>query len=203
VDATRTTVTKGTETQRTNLMTTMTPNQTKMAQRAAQLLETGFVVIDFETTGFPSDPKVAIIEVAVIDHRGGVLLNTLVQPGCSIPMRASQVNGIYDDDVVDALPFEALYPDLMALLDGQIAIAYNHTFEQGIINTVCGRYDMTAPTADWRCAMRAYAMYRDLRGFSSLVKACTAEGITIENAHRALGDCKMTLALMYTMAQLA
>jgi DNA polymerase-3 subunit epsilon len=181
-------------------MNTLSPRAQHMARRAAELLEHGFVVIDFETTGFPSDPNVAIIEAAVIDHRGAVLLNTLVQPGCAIPSAASRVNGIYDDDVTDAPPFQVVYPRLLECLEGKIAIAYNHTFEQGMFKTVCARYQLAPPNADWRCAMRAYASYKSLRGFASLSKACAAEGITTADAHRALGDCRMTLALVYSMA---
>ena len=181
-------------------MSMLNPRQLETAKRAAAMLENGFVVIDFETTGFPSDPNVAIIEVAVIDHRGSVLMNTLVQPGCHIPSGASRVNGIYDKDVIDAPPFDAVYPELLGILEGQSAVAYNHTFEQGMLKTVCGRHQVATPNTEWRCAMRSYATYKGLRGFASLTKACTMEGITIDNAHRALGDCKMTLALMYMMA---
>jgi DNA polymerase III epsilon subunit-like protein len=37
-------------------------------------------------------------------------------------------------------------------------------------------------------------------GFSKLVVACEKEGIPVQNAHRALGDCPMTLVLIRKMA---
>lgn len=174
----------------------------QMAKRVSDLLETGFVVIDFETTGFPSDPNVAIIEVAVINHRGETLINTLVNPEAHIPSGASRVNGIYDADVRHAPTFAQIYGQLADALDGKHAIAYNHSFEKSMLAVCCTRHNLAIPSTEWMCAMRGYASYRGLRRQTKLTSACMAEGITIQDAHRALGDCKMTLALMYTMASL-
>jgi DNA polymerase-3 subunit epsilon len=171
-----------------------------MAKRAAELLAQGFVVIDFETTGFPSEPGAAIIEVAAINHRGETLLNTLINPERRIPYAASKVNGIYDKDVLNAPTFAQVYDQLAGVLEGQRAIAYNHEFEKGMLAVCCRRHELALPATDWSCAMRAYAKYRGLRWFTKLTAACATEGIVVENAHRALGDCKLTLALMYTMA---
>ncbi|MFN8529123.1 MAG: 3'-5' exonuclease [Anaerolineae bacterium] len=174
--------------------------QLTIAKRAAHLLDQGCVIIDFETTGFPTDVGVGIVEVAVIDHRGGVLMNTLVNPERHIPSGASNVHGIHDDDVANAPTFREVFPDLMRLLNEQRAVSYNYTFEKGMLNAVCTRHSLSIPEPQWSCAMRDYAVFRGLRGFASLSKACAREGITIADAHRALGDCKMTLALLYTMA---
>ncbi len=176
------------------------PRRLEMAKRAAELLEQGFVVIDFETTGFPSDPTTRIVEVAVMDHRGGVLLNTLVNPQRHIPSSAARVHGIRDRDVVNAPTFAEVYPMLADLIVNTRAVAYNYTFERAMLSLVCDQCGLPPPTVDWRCAMRAYQSFRGLRGFKSLSDACMAEGITIADAHRALGDCKMTLALIYMMA---
>lgn len=184
-------------------MTILAPRQREMAVRAAQLFEAGFVVIDFETTGFPSDPETRIVEVAVIDHRGRTLLNTLINPERHIPSGASRVHGITDRHVKNAPTFSAVYAELSPLLDERRAVAYNHSFERGMMALVCGQHALPAPAADWRCAMRAYQGFRGLRNFTSLTNACTTEGITIADAHRAMGDCKMTLALMYIMASAA
>ncbi len=165
----------------------------------AALFERGFVVIDFETTGFVS-PTVEIIEVAIMDHHGAVLLDTLVKPTQHIPSGASRVNGIYDHDVQGAPGFLAVYPKLLRHLSGQPVVAYNYTFERGILGSVTGRYGLSIRVDPWVCAMRKYAALKGYGRFAKLTTAAAAEGITVADAHRALGDVRMTLALMQRMA---
>lgn len=176
----------------------------QMAGRAADLIKNGFVVVDLETTGLDYDPKVEIVEVAVLNHQGETLLNTLVKPVHKIPRGASRVHGIYDRDVALAPTFEQVYPQIKEVLHGQAVIAYNFTFEQNIFKALCSRHQQIAfePTS-WHCAMRAYQAYTGSEMFTSLTKACLRESVTVENAHRALGDCLMTLGLIRKMAAAA
>lgn len=179
---------------------TVTPRQLSIIKRSAELLDGGCVVIDFETTGFPTDPDVGIVEVAVIDSRGGILMNTLINPQRRIPSSATKIHGIRDKDVVNAPTFADIFPDLARILSSTPAVAYNYSFEKAMIAAVCKRCDLIVPKVEWSCAMRAYTVYKGLRAFKSLSSACSEEGIVVENAHRALADVKMTLALLYTMA---
>lgn len=165
-----------------------------------ELFESGFVVIDLETTGFPTDSRVEIIEVAILGSDGEPLLDTLVKPKWRIPAGASRVNGIYDDDVIDAPPLSEVYPQILETLQGLPAIAYNAPFEEGIFDTVSFREDLPAPgPLGWFCAMRGYKSYAGLRRFVKLTQACASEGIKVQNAHRAMGDCLMTLELLKRM----
>jgi len=43
---------------------------------AKTLLTRPFVILDYETTGFDQEP----VQVALIDHLGNTLINTLVNP---------------------------------------------------------------------------------------------------------------------------
>lgn len=165
------------------------------------LFDGGFVILDLETTGLTNDPNVDIVDVAVVSHHGEILLNTLVKPAQSIPLVASRIHGIYDEDVTAAPSFLEIYPQLMALLNGKIVVVYNHSFDQDILRAVCRRLKqpMVTPT-EWYCAMRAYSVYSSSTRYQKLTVACEREGIPLASAHRALGDCLMTLALMKKMA---
>ncbi len=172
-----------------------------IARSAARLLAEGFVLLDLETTGLDRDPGVEIVEIAILNHRGEVLLNTLVRPQGRIPSQASRVHGITDAAVVDVPPFEEVYEAIAGRLAGQTAVAYNYTFERNILHAVCRRHQKppVAPQK-WWCAMRAYQAFIRSRGWYTLRKACARERIRIDDTHRALGDCQMTLALLYVMA---
>lgn len=169
---------------------------------AASLLDSGFVIIDLETTALTDDPRVDIVEVGIINHRGDVLMETLVKPKYPISPRATSIHGISNSDVADAPGFEKIYQQLADILNEQDVVAYNHTFEQGILATVCRRYEKPVFTVrEWHCAMRAYAAFH--RGHERWIKletACRMEHIAVQNIHRAMGDCRMTLALMQKMA---
>jgi DNA polymerase-3 subunit epsilon len=177
----------------------MSGTKASVIERVARLMRDGCVIIDLETTGFV-EPSVAIVEVAVIDQRGDVLLNTLVKPDKRIPSGASAVHGIFDHDVADAQPFDTLYPQLAEIMGGRCVVSYNYTFEKGILEAVCKRYRQPMFEVTWTCAMRDYATYKRLSQSRKLTQACLTEGIMIKDAHRALGDCLMTLALMRKMA---
>lgn len=169
--------------------------------QAAEWFKTGFLVLDLETTGLSDDPKVEICEVAVLNHEGQILLQTLVKPIRPIPMAASRVHGISSIMVKDAPPFKQVYPDLAALLNGQRVVAYNAPFEQAILDVVCQRekLDPPAPT-QWICAMRTVSAYFGTQRFMKLSVACGQLGIKVSGAHRAVGDCQLTLAVMKKMA---
>ena len=65
--------------------------------------------LDTETTGLGSDAE--LCEMAVVDHRGNVVLNTLVKPLRSIPAAATAIHGIRDEEVASA-------PSLPEILEG-------------------------------------------------------------------------------------
>lgn len=181
----------------------MTPNAREtIAQQAANLLQSGFVLIDFETTGLPNNPSVEIVEIAILDHTGATVMDTLVKPENPIPRDASAIHGITDQDVADQPTFPELYDQLEVIFEDRVVVAYNHTFEADILVRVCDRHDLEyIDPQEWWCAMRAYQRYIGARRYVKLTLAAQQQNITVVNAHRAKGDCIMTLELMKKMAQ--
>src|SRR5205814_1881064 len=72
------------------------------------------VFLDSETTGL--DHQAEIIEIAIVDARGAVLLDTFVRPDSRIPPEVTRIHGIVDAMVAGAPRWPALYPQLFALL---------------------------------------------------------------------------------------
>jgi DNA polymerase-3 subunit epsilon len=177
----------------------------KVARRVAALVGEGFVILDLETTGLSDDPGVAVVEVGILSSDGDVLLETLVNPERSIPSAARAVHGITDEEVANAPSFKEVYPLMAERLNGQIVVVYNAPFEQKVLAAVYPRYNLLPlRPRRWACAMRLYTDFRWITDrYFKLSVACDQEGIIIENAHRAIGDCRMTLALMRKMADFA
>lgn len=172
---------------------------------ARQALHEEALIIDFETTGFAGSE---IVQVGVLDTAGAVLLETLVRPQGRIPARATQVHGITAAMVREAPTLPDLYDTLAGLLRGRHAVAYNAAFEQAILRGEAARHGRPLlKPGRWSCAMINYARYRgvwnpqfgDYR-WHSLSSAAQQQGIPVDAAHSATGDCRMTLALMHRMA---
>ncbi|MFQ8832553.1 MAG: exonuclease domain-containing protein [Ruthenibacterium lactatiformans] len=92
---------------------------------------TELAVLDFETTGLvPGQDEV--LQVAVVDETGAVLMNEYCRPQRHTAWAdAQKVNGIAPQDVCGKPPFEALVPRLQEILSGaRRVVAYNDGFEK-------------------------------------------------------------------------
>jgi|SRR5579875_168322 len=162
------------------------------------------IILDTETTGLTGN--VEIVDIAVIDTYGHVLLNTLVRPTCPIPREATAIHGITDDMVATAPTFSELWPYLRGLLCHYPLTIYNAAYDTRVIRQLASRERYSYPPIRAYCAMLAYAAFRGIRGiygdfqWHKLTQAATYIGADIGTAHRALGDCQTTLNLIRAMA---
>ena len=70
-----------------------------------------FCVLDTETTGLKD---AEICQIAIIDHTGEVLFNTLVKPVKPIPSDAVRVHGITNEQVQNAPSWAEVAPKVVA-----------------------------------------------------------------------------------------
>lgn len=71
-------------------------------RQACAWLEVNALILDTETTGLGDDAEVAeVVELAVIDCAGAVLLDTLVRPSGRVPAEAAAIYGITDAMLAD------------------------------------------------------------------------------------------------------
>jgi DNA polymerase III subunit epsilon len=183
-------------------------HQQEVVQWAQELMRRdNFYVLDTETTGVGKTDE--IVQMGIVDKQGNVIMNQLVKPTISIPQGASNVHGIYETDVADSPTFKEIYIDLSKMLAGQIVIAYNMDFDWRMLQQSSAKYRLPdIRTGKRDCAMKQYAKYngkwnskRRSYVWHKLGNAAIQEGITVENAHDAVGDVLMTLALIQKMAE--
>lgn len=162
-----------------------------------------WILVDTETTGFDSGAEV--IDLAILDRHGNVLLNTLLRPQRSIPAAASRVHGLTDRHVREAQTFPQIWPQLRAILANRALIAYNVQFDARLLEQTASRYGITLMAQSKDCVMKRYAEYRIARAphgarrAYSLEDACRYHALPI-GGHRALADCRATLELLKVMA---
>ena len=178
----------------------------QVLQWAQDLMKRDFYVLDTETTGLGKHDE--IVQIAIIDQDGNTALNELIKPTILIPFGASKVHGIYDRDVADACNFRDIYIALSKLLAGQVVVAYNMDFDWRMLRQSSVKHSLPDIRLGRRdCAMKQYARYKGKwaggrRGYKwhKLGNAVVQEGLDAVNAHDALGDAMMTLALVQKMA---
>ena len=142
--------------------------------------------LDTETTGFSNRDKV--VEITILDENGKVLLDTLVNPGRSIPAESTAVHGITNADVRNAPTWAQIERKVIAFLTGCELVGHNIAFDLRFLGAA-----KEAP-ALVTCTMKAWRRHH---GKSiKLGVAAAAIGFTPSGAfHRSAADTEVTRAL--------
>ncbi|MFK3708168.1 exonuclease domain-containing protein [Klebsiella sp. NPDC088457] len=175
------------------------------AQYARDLWGQDIVILDTETTGLGDDAE--IVEISILDKKGNSLLDTLVKPKKSIPAAATKIHGINNKDVADAPTWEQVYPQFRDVIKNKVVVIYNSQYDNKIIKQVCAMSGVPNPRRKSECAMLLYSDYINIINpktgntkWHKLTDAVAQCGIPASNAHRAKGDCEMTLNILKHMA---
>jgi DNA polymerase III subunit epsilon len=178
---------------------------TSLTDMQAVLLRQNFVILDTETTGLKRPAE--IVQIAILDFQGLPRLHTYVKPVRPIPFDAQRIHGITDEMVQDAPDWKQVRQTLLAEIQGKDVIVYNATYDRHMMHcsdeaSGLGKLDYHS-FATWNCAMLWYAdvrsewdSYHGNNRWHKLADACVYEHITVDAAHDALGDCKMTYQLL-------
>ncbi|HBC9089265.1 TPA: 3'-5' exonuclease [Citrobacter koseri] len=183
----------------------MASEREQAIKEAKAIFEKDFVVLDTETTGL--DENAEIVEIAILDKDGKALLDTLVKPKNKIPAQASDIHGITNRDVKDAPSWGDIYSVFREVIKNKTVVIYNSKYDNRIIKQTCSLYGLPNPRRKSECAMLLYANYRNSTNnytgnakWHKLTEALDQCGIPKSVAHRARGDCEMTLNLLRFMA---
>lgn len=166
------------------------------------LADPATVFLDTETTGL--DAYAEIVDIAVVDGAGRVLLDSLVRPRRPIPAASSAVHGLYDNDVAAAPGWDAVYEQLQKIVDQRRVVIYNAAFDTRILRQCCGELRLVEPRFRGECAMLKYAEFAGVRERSGyrwhrLDAAARRFGIPA-GAHRALADAETCRQVVIGMA---
>jgi DNA polymerase III epsilon subunit-like protein len=167
-----------------------------------------YLVLDTETTGIQ---QAEIVQIGIVDAQGQVLMDRMVRPLNPIPRAAIAIHGITDSMVADAPTWAETTAEVETLLRDRDLIVYNAVFDRKMMHQSAQQAGL--PMTDWKtfsrwwCAMQAFAeVYgqpnRYGRGYRwhKLVNAAQHYHIPVVDAHSALGDARLTLALVKAMA---
>lgn len=156
------------------------------------------IFIDLETTGFSAETD-EILEIAIVDHAGNTLLDTLVKPERMTAWPEAQaVNGITPEMVASAPTLQGLKLVLTGLLMQRRVVAYHMAFD---IEFLRRALPGLSPEQAFQphCAMRRFSVTRGVwdsskpgeNDYKRWRQTAAAEFVGHEwsgSAHRALAD---------------
>jgi hypothetical protein len=157
-----------------------------MVTKTLDKIET--VYLDTETTS--TETNAEVIEIAIVDDEGKVLLNSLVKSKIRIAEEATKVNGITMDMIADAPTLAELEYDIIAAVKGKRLVIYASHFDTRYLpdKIIKSAYVIN-------CCMKRFARYygqvinRAYEKWESLKFACQFIGHKwYGKRHRALGD---------------
>ena len=164
----------------------------------------GFAVVDLETTGFsPHTERVAELAVVVLDPDGteSDVFSTLVDP--ERDPGPTHVHGITAEMVAGAPAFAEVHPYLARLLSGRVVVGHNvDRFDLAFLVAECRRLggdDLVPATVVTLDTLQVAQSHLDLRGKARLVDCCDRYQLTWDDHHSALGDARVTAALLGAM----
>lgn len=164
-----------------------------------------FLVLDFETTGkYPALAEV--LQVALIDSDGNVLMNELCKPLKTLQWPdAQQVHGISPEMVKDKQVFETHIPKLQEYINKfKIVVSYNAGYEFGVLRKygfILTGIRMIDPMLMFAPVFGEWNNYFQQYKWQTLTTCAKFYNYNFENAHDALSDVRATLHCYKLMLQ--
>jgi DNA polymerase III subunit epsilon len=184
-----------------------TTSRLQAIQTARQVLLAGPVFLDTETTGLGITDE--IVEIAIVDAQGIVLVDSFVRPRQPIPPSSTAIHGITDAMVQGAPAWPILWSQIRSYLIGKVLVAYNSDFDLRLM-----QQSHRVHSLPWKEKLQSFdlmPLYGRFRGVwdSShrawknfrLDEAGRTSGISLPNAHRSLADTLLARELLLYIAQ--
>ncbi len=158
------------------------------------LLESTFISIDIEATGF--DPsKADIIEIACVKVEGGVItdkFSTLVNPGYFLPKGITELTGITNAMLVGKPKIEEVMPEFLKFMRDSILVAHKVEKDIAFIDKYYRRLYGKRFRPPHICTLSlAKNLLPNLKRYS-LADLANYFGIEYSRVHRAMDDAQTT-----------
>jgi DNA polymerase III epsilon subunit family exonuclease len=163
------------------------------------LSEIGFAVVDVETTGGSFEQGHRIIEIAVVEVRGGTIVDewrTLVNPGRPIAFFVQDLTGIRTDMVIEAPHFEHVAAEVQRRIEGRVFVAHNATFDWRFVDTELVQALGCAPEVPKLCTVKLVRCLLPRLKRRNLDAVSAHFGVRIHERHRAYGDALATARVL-------
>ena len=150
--------------------------------------ETGFAVVDVETTGFGKGDRVIEIGVVLLDHRLRIVdeYETLIDP--ERDLGPTHVHGITPKMISLAPSFGEVAPAIAKRIGDRVIVAHNLIFDERMLGQEFGRLKAIFDPGVGICTLKLTKQ--------KLPAACQMLGVEPPQHHRALADARASAGLL-------
>jgi DNA polymerase III epsilon subunit family exonuclease len=170
----------------------------------SEFLPCEFVVLDLETTGLNSE-RDEIIEFGAIRVTLGAdrqpTFQCLVRPARKVPAKITRITGITQTMVEsEGLGPEIALRQFLEFIGDLPLVTFNAEFDMGFLQSAARKQGVTI-TNSYACALkRARRAWPGLQSYK-LVDLAVLGNLSVDDAHRALGDCNRALIVFVSATQ--
>jgi DNA polymerase-3 subunit epsilon len=156
-----------------------------------------YAVIDVETTGLsPKTERVLELAIVRVDERGIVVDEFVQRFNPEGPVGATHIHGIRDVDVAQSPFFHQVSIVIAEKLRGLPVVAHNANFDLAFLRAEFRGAGWKLPYLASYCTLEGSYDYLPDAERRRLVDCCWATGVTLNDAHSALGDARATAGLL-------
>ncbi|MFJ7826111.1 exonuclease domain-containing protein [Psychrobacillus sp. NPDC096623] len=113
-----------------------------------------FVAIDFETA---NSLRSSVCSVGIVQVKNGKIyreVQSLINPLSEFHYYNTKIHGISEYMVHDAPTFEEFWPDMKNMIEGQLIIAHNASFDMGVLQESLRQFHEPSPAFEYGCSYR-------------------------------------------------
>lgn len=153
-----------------------------------------FVIFDTETTGFSAE-KDRVVELGAVKIQNGQIVattNWLINPGRTIPKRATKVHGITTAMVQNKPVFAEIYPEFLAFIGDSLLMAHNARFDVDFVRAEIMRADQPLPSNVVVDSLKLFRKWYPESSSYRVGELAQYIGLTTEGLHRGEVDAEFT-----------
>jgi DNA polymerase III subunit epsilon len=175
-------------------MTEQDNQQAILWARAILSNPTKYYILDTETTGL-HNPE--IVELAIIDIEGNMIINQRFCPTCGVEPGASAIHGLTNATLAKCPNWHVVADKLEDILLERKLLIYNFDYDRGAITNTYRNHNLRPPLIDGDCVMHWYSQFvGDFNDYRRVYRWQKLPG----GDHSAIGDCIATLEVIKRMA---
>jgi DNA polymerase-3 subunit epsilon len=168
-----------------------------------RVIESRFIVLDTETTGFSAFGRDEIISVAMIELNGltatGNEFQTLINPRRPIPAESTRIHHI-TDDMVQQSPFvEDVLPEILEFMNNAVIVGHHINFDFRFLNKSLKQIVGCKLSHHWLDTMLIFMALTGRMGHYTLEEVASSCGVSLHDRHTAPGDALTTAEAFVVM----
>jgi DNA polymerase-3 subunit epsilon len=172
----------------------------KAGKAAAEALAVDPLFLDTETTGLDDDAE--IVEIAILDSAGKILLQSLCRPSKPMSEAAAAVNQINPVELDTAPTWPAIADHVCRILKGRFVVCHNASYDARLVRQTCRIHGTPDPEpAGWGCSLEMLTQANGGR-WPRLTRAMELTGAEYPDAgaaHRAAYDAECVRRILFAL----